>query len=232
MKALLLLWLLLSAGLRAQEIPIEVDLIAPRHIPYGTMLEGKAAPIEPAWRAPERVCEVCREVVGEAGCLCLAFVTPESATMLKLRLSEALLEVAEGSLELKRPVAVRVVSANQLRRLGGEELLGLYQDEVIYLSSELNNRQAFAVLAHEYGHAWLFHHRIDIGTPDELLFEGFAEFVSFLAVTQVGDREAVERISQSDRSIYGRGARRLIALYRKTGLSTVLQTALHSRTAP
>jgi aminopeptidase N len=108
----------------------------------------------------------------------------------------------------------------------GERLLGLYQDGVIWVSDELNRRQAVGVIAHEVGHAWFFENRTDIDTPDELLFEGFAEWISFLALSEVGDRDGAAGIEYADQSVYGKGARKLIARHRREGLEAVLELVL------
>lgn len=222
--------LLLSVDTLAQPAPVEVEMVPPSE----QMMVVAAPEVGPAvkesgWMAPERVCQLCLQKVGQSGCDCQAPVTQEEAGRLFPHLADVLKQASEGKLSLQRPVEVRVVSGSTLQHLGGEKLLGLYQDGVIYLSLDLSTREAFAVMAHEYGHAWLFQHRTDIDTPSEELFEGFAEFVSYLAATEVGDHRTATNISEFDTSIYGRGARRLLAVYNRGGLDEVLRRALEGK---
>ena len=171
--------LLLTAVAPAQPAPVEVEMVPPSGQMMMVVAPDVGASVkESGWMAPERVCQLCLQKVGRHGCGCEWPITQEEAEQLYPHLAHVLNESSQGKLALKRPVEVRVLSGTALRQMGGEKLLGLYQDGVIYLSLDLSTREAFAVMAHEYGHAWLFQHRPDIDTPSEELFEGFAEFVS------------------------------------------------------
>ena len=162
-------------------------------------------------------------------CPCLEPLTQALAQTLLDRVRTAVDAATSGRVVLKSPIAIRAVSSSRLRQMEGEHLLGLYQDGVIWVSDELNRRQAVGVIAHEVGHAWFFENRMDVNTPNEMLFEGFAEWVSYLALLEVGDRDAAAGIEHADQSVYGRGARKLIARQRQKGLQAVLELVLTGR---
>lgn len=217
-------------GAAAQEFPVEVEMVPPSDLKVVVVVpEAKVESKESGWMAPQRTCDLCEQKIGPSGCGCELPLTQDGAERLLAHLVEVFGRSVGERLSLKRPLKVEAVSSAQLRRLGGERLLGLYQDGVIYLSLDLSTREAFAVLAHEYGHAWLFQHRGDIDAPSELLFEGFAEFFSYLAASAVGDHRTATNIAQFDTSIYGRGARKLLVVYKRAGLDEVLRVALESR---
>jgi len=67
-----------------------------------------------------------------------------------------------------------------------------------------------AVLAHEFGHVWLFNERLDPGS--ELLVEGFCELVKYLWLEQLGTplAKAIQRRTQDNPDpVYGGGFRRV-----------------------
>lgn len=184
---------------------------------------------EMPWSPSVFSCRLCGEQTREKDCVgCLAPLTPSVASFLLKMTTQALRDGSDGALVFNRTVRVEMVSDRRLRELGGETLLGLYQDEVIYLSSRLSRREAVAVLGHELGHAWLIQNRSEVDTLDELFFEGFAEFVSWLVLTHLRDRRQVASI-ELDPSVYGQGARLFLERYHKFGLEKVLQYALSGR---
>lgn len=216
-----LVWLLCGLA-TAQEAPVEIELVPPGpDVTFTTI----PVPVRSEWKAPLRLCAVCKERAAAGGCSCYHPLTQASALGLLDEVTGHLTRISSGALALKQPVSIKAVSSARLRGMGGERLLGLYQDGVLYVSHDLNRRQARGVVAHEYGHAWFFQNRSDINGASELLFEGFAEFVSYLVLREVGDEAGVRAIEFTDQSVYGRGARRLIKLYRQQGLEAVLQQA-------
>lgn len=222
--------LLLSVATLAQPAPVEVEMVPPSGQMMVVVAPDVGASVkESGWMAPERVCQLCMQKVGPHGCGCELPMTQVEGNRLYPHLTEVLNRASDGKLALKQPVEVRLVSGAAMRQLGGEKLLGLYQDGAIYLSLDLTTREAFAVMAHEYGHAWLFQHRTDIDAPSEELFEGFAEFVSYLAAAEVGDHRTATSISEFDTSVYGRGARKLLAVYHRGGLDEVLRRAVEGK---
>lgn len=188
------------------------------------VLEMDAVGSVPQRPLPSRVCPVCDQKTIPGHCSCFELMDQSMAEGLLKEISASLSAVG---LKLTRPVRIKAVSKHELQSLGGERLLGLYQDGVIYVNFELKRREARAVIAHEFGHAWFFQHRRDVNSPGELVFEGFPEFVSFLALTRAGDKKLADRIVYRDQTVYGQGARRFIAIYRKSGLKAVMNQALY-----
>lgn len=230
MRALVFI-LLLTLGVSAQEHPLEIDLVPPPpsvDITF-TVMPASSDPIEPDWQPPPQPCRVCREMPLSGVCLCHEPLTQTLATNLLKKIERAVSSATGNRIKLSRPISIRAVSSQRLKQMGGERLLGLYEDDVIWVSYELNRRQATSVIAHELGHAWFFQHRPDVDTPTELLFEGFAEWISFLALVELGDFDGAAQIEYADQSIYGRGARKLIARHREDGLEVVLGLVLTQR---
>jgi hypothetical protein len=224
---------MLSTAIWAQEFPVEIELVPPP--PDAgftfTILSVPDAPApEPEWTPPPRPCRVCKEMKADDACPCDEPLTQSLANVLLKQVKRAVSSATGKRITLSRPVSIRAVSSQKLRQMGGERLLGLYEDDVIWVSYDLNRRQATAVIAHELGHAWFFQHRSDVNTPTELLFEGFAEWVCFLTLRELGDLDGASRIEHADQSVYGRGARRLIARHRADGLEAVLSLVLQGRT--
>ncbi len=226
-----LVWLSLCAvSVLAQDYPVEIELRPPDSRPVVIIeepldvLELDAVGAVPQRPVPPRVCRVCDQKTVPGHCSCFELLDQPMAEELLREISASLNPLG---LKLNRPVRIKAVSRRQLQNLGGERLLGLYQDDVIYVNFELERREARGVIAHEFGHAWFFQHRRDVNSPGELVFEGFPEFVSFLALTRLGDKRAADRIAYEDQTVYGRGARRFIALYRKSGLPAVINQALY-----
>lgn len=213
----------------AQDFPVEIELVLPSEsqIPFTVITAVKPTrPALPTWFPPARPCPLCAELKTERGCSCSLLLTQELAVSLLQTVEDALSEASGERIKLVRRVSVRAVSRQRLIQMGGEPLLGLYEDDVIWVSHDLNRRQATAVIAHEMGHAWFFQRRAEVDSPNELLFEGFAEFVSYLVLRHLGDHQAAQRIEQHDSSVYGRGARILIGKFRRLGLDAVLELAL------
>lgn len=228
MRSLLVILLLTLTPLLAQEMPIEIDLIPP---PEDSGISIEMLPRhqpEPTWEAPPEPCDLCHETARTNMCGCFRPLTQGLANELFEELGTVVNTTFGGQLKLPGIVSVRVVSAARLRQMGGEPVLGLYENRVIWLSQDLNRRRALAVMAHEYGHAWHYLHRTDIDAVPELLFEGFAEWVSYRVVQSIGDRKSVASI-RDDQSIYGRGARWFIRHHRAVGLEGALATALSKR---
>ena len=187
MLRLLVFVLLLSLDTLAQEMPVEVELVPPPP-DFGvtfTIDTAPQKPVEPVWTPPPTTCRVCLEMKIDGACPCLEPLTQALAQKLLAKVREAVGAATSGRVVLKRPISIRAVSSGRLRQMEGEHLLGLYQDGVIWVSDELNRRQAVGVITHEVGHAWFFENRADVNTPNEMLFEGFAEWVSYLALLEV-----------------------------------------------
>lgn len=213
----LLAWLLAPSAW-AQPAPVEIILILP---PEDALIEQA---VRPEWQAPPLLCRLCGEDRTDGSCGCQRPLTQQLAEELHHRMPELLEKAFAGKLSLARPVRVKVVDGQTLSRRAGRPAQGLYEDGVIYLSADLRRREGLAVLAHEYGHAWQYQNRDDIDRVDGLLFEGFAEWVSFHVLAEVGDEQGVDDVMR-DVSEYGRGARWFLAVEKKSGLDTALQCA-------
>lgn len=209
---------LTTLGVLAQPAPVEILLIAPPQDLYVVQ------PVTPDWQAPSLPCHLCAEDKIDGSCGCLRPLTQQLAEQLYQSLDGLVAKAFTGKLALIRPARVKVVSADHLKGLAGKPAQGLYEEGVIYLSAELNRREGLAVLGHEYGHAWQYQHRQDIDRVEGLLFEGFAEWVSFHILAQVGDQKGTDDAMQ-DPSEYGRGARWYLALEKKKGMNAALECA-------
>lgn len=137
-------------------------------------------------------------------------------------------------------VAVRLASAAQIRQLKGTEerqLEGLTETSIYTVNGKESSREVKgivivgglarehfeAVLAHEYGHVWLFLSRLD--HPTELLAEGFCELVRHEWLKQLATPLALElqtRMCESKDPIYGDGFRLMEKTWREKGLRGVL----------
>lgn len=209
----LLVFLALTAAAWAQDFPVEIELAPP---PGAT----------PRWAPPAAPCSLCAELRGPRGCGCDRLLDQAMAERLGAGLQP---ELRGLGLDLDRALRLRVVSQAELDRLGGEHILGLYSDGTIYLSRDLTRREAVGVLAHEYAHAWQYAHHPSIDQCSALLVEGFAEWVAYRILENLGDRESARTIRYGDDTDYGRGARWFLEQERARGRTEVLRLA-RSRT--
>lgn len=219
-RLLALLVLVLGQVALAQPAPVEILLVLP---PDDVYVEQST---QPEWQAPPLLCRLCGEDRSDGSCGCLRPLTQELAEQLQEGMPGLLERAFAGKLRLARPVRVKVIDGQTLSRRANRLAQGLYEDGVIYLSADLCRREGMAVLAHEYGHAWQYQHRDDIDNVETLLFEGFAEWVSFHVLATLGDREGTDAVLR-DSSEYGRGARWFLALEKKSGLAAALEAGRH-----
>lgn len=209
---------LLQGQAIAQESPVEIPLVPPPPELYVIQPAG------PEWRAPSLPCGLCQEDKSAGLCGCHRPLTQELAEELYELVDGLVRRAFDGKVKLLHAVRVRVSAPDSLRQLAGRSVQGLYEEGVIYLSSDLRRREAVAVLAHEYGHAWQYQHRQDIDRVEALLFEGFAEWVSYRVLTLAGDYRGTDAVLR-DPSDYGRGARWYLAQEKKAGLDSALECA-------
>lgn len=114
----------------------------------------------------------------------------------------------------------------------GDDLCGLFvRDEngatTIHLLSNLTERRAVAVLAHELAHAWQAEH-----CPDKQgvrLREGFAEWVAWKLLEGIPRGESERAVIEARTDEYGRGFRFFAELERQTGPDRVLWYAAAAR---
>lgn len=217
----LLLLLLMAHAWAEPPEPVEIPLVPP---PAGMIVVPS---VDPDWKAPSLLCLLCGEDRADGSCGCQRPLTARLVAELRAQLETLLGKIFSARLSLRKPVEVVVVSPQRLKALKGEPALGLYEDGVIYLNEDLTRREALGVLAHEYGHAWQYQTRSDIDRVETLLFEGFAEWLSYRVLAEAGDTEGTASVMR-DTSIYGRGARWFLSLEKREGVDGVLHRARHS----
>ncbi len=217
----LLLLLLVTRAWAGPPEPVEIFLVPP---PARLI----AVPsIERDWKALPLLCLLCGEDRAGGSCGCQRPLTASLAGELERQLENLMKKAFSDRLALRKSVMIKVVTAQQLKAMKGEPALGLYEDGVIYLSQDLTRREALGVLAHEYGHAWQYQNLSDIDSVETLLFEGFAEWLSYRVLAEAGDTEGTASVMR-DTSIYGRGARWFLSLEKREGLDGVLNRARHN----
>jgi hypothetical protein len=89
----------------------------------------------------------------------------------------------------------------------------------VYVEVGLPRPLLLGTLAHELAHAW----QSEASGPvsDELLREGFAEWVAHQVLVDAGQREVAVRATRRD-DVYGRGLRHFLTLERTKGRAAVL----------
>ena len=209
---------LLATAALAQLAPVEIILTLP---PDDLYIEQRS---QPDWQAPALLCRLCGEDRSDGSCGCQRPLTQELAEQLQDGMPALLGKAFGDRLSLPRPVRVRVIDGTTLNRKAGRTAQGLYEDGAIFLSDGLHRREGLAVLAHEYGHAWQYQHRDDIDRVEALLFEGFAEWVSYHVLAAAGDDRGLDDVMR-DPSEYGRGARWYLALEKRSGMDAALECA-------
>ncbi|MEA3340550.1 MAG: zinc-binding protein, partial [Chloroflexota bacterium] len=104
-----------------------------------------------------------------------------------------------------------------------EKVIGLFtrkgRRRVMYLLYGLPQILFIQVAAHEWGHAW---HRENCPLlEDSLLCEGFAEWVGYKALQELGATRQATLMEQRD-GLYGEGLRKMLSLEQQRGISGVL----------
>jgi hypothetical protein len=105
-------------------------------------------------------------------------------------------------------------------------VLGLFvharQGSAVYVEVGLPRPLLLGTLAHELAHAW----QSEASGPgsDQLLREGFAEWVAHQVLVDAGQREVAVRATRRD-DMYGRGLRHFLTMERSTGRAAVLAAA-------
>lgn len=120
---------------------------------------------------------------------------------------------------------IRVVDPATLGIGGGEEAQGIYDAGGIRISARLTRREAGAVIAHEFGHAWHDAHNPLSAKARQSQVEGFAEWVAYQALRRFGDQVGAEAITTNVDPIYGGGFRFYRQLEKEQGPEAVLTVA-------
>ena len=110
-------------------------------------------------------------------------------------------------------------------------VLGLFvsgrHGSAVYVEVGLPRPLLLGTLAHELAHAW----QSEGGGPmsDQVLREGFAEWVAHQVLVDAGQRAVAVRATRRD-DVYGRGLRHFLTLERTSGRAAVLAAARHAST--
>lgn len=123
------------------------------------------------------------------------------------------------------PISVQVVEPWILERRCGHDVQALYSQGVIQLHDSLTRREAVAALAHEYGHAWQYHHHPHMEEVDEDLREGFAEWVAWRLLTSYGPGSGETVLRSNLDPVYGDGLRWFREIEKWQGLKAVFREA-------
>lgn len=129
-------------------------------------------------------------------------------------------------IQVKRSLSIRLVEPDRLLKFGdGDGVQGLYDDGQITLSSILTRRQAVAVLAHEYGHAWQDENHRGYDQVDNSLREGFAEWVALQALKRFGFGSGGDLLRSNRDPVYGGGLRWFLQVEGNFGREAVFEQA-------
>lgn len=217
MRALVLA-LLLTCAVAAQELPVEVPLKPP---------PGKAGVRPPARLLPCPGCDCRGNGCFMPDCGCGGVVDDRVAQELFDYAQLVLHRTFEGKLDLEHPVKVKAVSPATLLSMVGGEVYGLYDDEkgLIYVSNGMTKADALGVVAHELGHAWMYQHHANADGTSELFCEGFAEWVAYQVLTRAGNFGQASIIRRSGDPVYGDGFRWFMKMEQEHGLDALLDVA-------
>ena len=109
---------------------------------------------------------------------------------------------------------------------GGHHVLGFFvRDhlaEKVYVEMGLPRPLLLGTLAHELAHAWQI--KAAPALNDEVVREGFAEWVSHHVLVAAGYQQAAARATRRD-DLYGRGLRHFLNIERRHGMAAVLERA-------
>ena len=211
----LALFLLLTGAAFAQDVPVEVPVVAP----YAS------APPPPKKKRIETCpgCDCAWADCFTPMCDCRLPVNPEWGQAMLAREREVLELAYPDRLQVRRAIKVKVVDPTF--RGKWEHVQGYYGEGVIQLSSILSRRDAAAVLAHEYGHAWQAENHPGWETAESVLVEGFAEWVAYQVMKRLGDYAATDKIKRNVDPVYGRGVRWYLGVEAEKGVGLVWEMA-------
>lgn len=141
------------------------------------------------------------------------------------RIRQRLVGALGSRLEVKRPLRLRLASPDQLLQYGGDGVQGVYDEGQISVCANLSRRQAVAVLAHEYGHAWQDENHPAFDKVDNSLREGFAEWVALQALKRFGFGSGGDILRSNRDPVYGGGLRWFLQVEENFGREAVFQQA-------
>lgn len=190
-----------------------------------------AQPVEILLRPPhpDHLCPGCeceRYDCFTPCCDCTLAPTEPWAQVMLQRIQALLVKGFGPRMQLSGPLRVRLVNPALLTKYGGDGVQGVYNDGVITISQLLTRREAVAVLAHEYGHAWQFANHPRVDDVDDALREGFAEWVALQALKRFGYGSGGEILRANRDPVYGGGLRWFLQVEQNFGVETVFEEAV------
>lgn len=192
------------------------------------LLPGWARPIEIQLRPPKapNTCPGCD--CGQYECFtpCCDCTLPVHGPWCEVML-ERIIERLVGALgeRMRIPTRLTVRVLEPARLLQGDGVQGLYEEGRISISSALSRRQAVAVLAHEYGHAWHEANHPAFDRVDNSLREGFAEWVALQVLKRYGEGSGGDLLRSNRDPVYGGGLRWFLQVESHFGREAVFEQA-------
>lgn len=187
-----------------------------------------ARPIEIQLRPPKAEgtcpgCDCSRFECFTPCCDCTESVTQPWAEVMLERVILRLVSALGERMRIPQKLTLRLVEPARL--LDGDGVQGFYDNGVISLSSHLSRRQAVAVIAHEYGHAWQAVHHPRFDDVDNSLREGFAEWVALQALKRFGEGSGGDLLRSNQDPVYGGGLRWFLQVEKNFGREAVFEQA-------
>lgn len=190
-----------------------------------------AQPVEILLRPPHaaHLCPGCECERYECFTPCCDCTLPTTGPWSEVMLERVRMVLVKGfgeRLNVPQKLRVKLVNPALLTRYGGDGVQGVYNDGEILVSQLLSRRQAVAVLAHEYGHAWQFANHPQVDDVDDALREGFAEWVALQALKRFGYGSGGDILRSNRDPIYGGGLRWFLQVEQNFGLDVVFEQAV------
>lgn len=198
----------------------------PRCFDGAEKCDACGGPVGPGARRLTDGRTICAECRGSA------VRSPEELARLASRIERLI--AGKIGLKYRHRVAFHFSDANEIASLQGtvftatpefdERTLGIFrregEDFRIYVEGHLPRVMTTAVLTHEMAHAWQAENCPQDQSP--MVKEGFAEWVAYCAVKELGERRYLERMKERT-DIYGRGLHRMLELESRLGARGLLR---------
>lgn len=183
-------------------------------------------------RPPAPICRGCDCLQEECLTPCCDCTLPPDSGWCERMLGSIQARLVGGlgeRMRVPQPIRIRLVDPMQLAAYGAGDgmdgVQGLYDDGLIVINSALTRRDAVAVLAHEYGHAWQFSHHPKVDEVDGALREGFAEWVALQALKRFGAGSGGDILRRNRDPVYGGGLRWFLEVEANFGREVVFEQA-------
>lgn len=99
----------------------------------------------------------------------------------------------------------------------------------VHLLNYVDQERMLTVSAHEYAHAWQAENHQNYKETNQVLREGFAEWVAYKVAERYGRSEQLKILTNSRGGVYYKGLMKFLALERKVGVEGVLEYATGAR---